>query len=317
MREILKNYRFACLTICLFLFASAPALALPLKEDTLHQSALAKNDTLRLFIIGNSFSQNASKYLPQLAAEGKHPLKIGRAELPGCPMERHWRHAAAAEANPADSNGMPYKGKSLRTLLSEDKWDIVTIQQASVFSSDSSTYYPYARNLYNYVKSICPGAEVVIHQTWAYRSDDKVFGQTSPAPHKTNAKDAEEMYLKSRAAYHKIAGELKIRILPVGDAFWKVTTDPARQFKKDTSFNYANPVYPAVPDQTNSLHMGYRWENKKFGYDGHHANTAGCFLGALVWYSKLFHESPQKLKYCPGGVSAEFCSYLKKVAAKE
>lgn len=306
MREMIKNCRVACLILCVLLFASLPTFAAPFK-----------NDTLRLFIIGNSFSQNASKYLPALAAEGKHPLKIGRAELPGCPMERHWRHAAAAEANPADSNGMPYKGKSLRTLLSEDKWDIVTIQQASIFSSDSSTYYPYASNLYNYVKSICPGAEIVIHQTWAYRADAPGFGQITPPPNKTYAKDDKEMYLKSREAYHKIAGELNIRILPVGDAFWKVTSDPAHQYKKDESFNYTNPAYPEVPDQTNSLHMGYRWENKKFGQDTHHANTAGCFLGALVWYNKLFHESPKKLTYYPPGVSKEFATYLKKVAAEQ
>lgn len=276
-----------------------------------------KSDTLKLFLIGNSFSQNASKYLPALAAEGKHPLKIGRAELGGCSMERHWKHAAAAEANPADSNGSPYKGKSLRQLLSEDKWQIVTIQQASILSSDSTTYSPYAFNLYNYVKSICPDAEVVIHQTWAYRWDAPGFGQATPAPNKTNTNSEEEMYKSSRAAYHKIAGDLGIRILPVGDAFWRVTSDPKHKYVKDAKYDFANPVYPALPDQTNSLHVGYRWENKKLTSDTHHANTAGCFLGALVWYKALFNESPTKLKYVPDGVTPEFAGYLKKVAAKK
>ena len=306
MKRMIRNDAAICFLIFSFLLLAPTAWAQP-KQRT-------ATDTLRLFLIGNSFSQNASRYLPDLAKEGKHPLKIGRAELGGCPMERHWKHAAAAEANPADSNGKPYGGKSLRMLLSEDKWDIVTIQQASVLSSDSTTYYPYASNLYNYVKSICPDAEVVIHQTWAYRYDAPSFGQVAPAPQKKNAKDEKEMYQKSRAAYHKVAGELGIRILPVGDAFWQVTSDPAHQYVKDTSFNYASPVYPAVPDQTNSLNAGYLWVNKKFTLDTHHANTAGCFLGALVWYKELFHESPLALQFHPPAVTKEFAGYLKKVA---
>jgi hypothetical protein len=42
-----------------------------------------------LFLIGNSFSQNAAKYLPQLAQEGNHPLIIGRAEIGGCSLQKH------------------------------------------------------------------------------------------------------------------------------------------------------------------------------------------------------------------------------------
>ena len=42
------------------------------------------NKPLRVFLIGNSFSQNATRYLPELAKEGGHQLELGRAELGGC-----------------------------------------------------------------------------------------------------------------------------------------------------------------------------------------------------------------------------------------
>ncbi len=54
------------------------------------RAAAGKTDTLRLFLIGNSFSQNAARFLPQLAEEGGHPLVIGRAEIGGCTLQKHW-----------------------------------------------------------------------------------------------------------------------------------------------------------------------------------------------------------------------------------
>ncbi len=270
-------------------------------------------EKLRLFIIGNSFSVNASKFLPQLAKEGGYGLEIGRAELGGCPLERHWSIAEAYEANPNDSAGKAYGGKSLKMLLSNGKWDVVTIQQYSRFSSFVDTYRPYAKKLYDYIKSIQPDAKIVIHQTWAYRSDAKGFGLTGKG---IQASSDKEMYEKSRAAYHTIADELNVEIIPTGDAFYMLTSDPEWAFKKDTKFTYANPVYPATPNDIYSLHVGYKWDkDKKLVFDANHASIAGEYLGSLVWYDFLFNQSPEKLNFKPESVSIKFAKRLKKVAA--
>ncbi|GAB2796313.1 DUF4886 domain-containing protein [Rhabdobacter roseus] len=275
-------------------------------------SRRAQTDTLRVFLIGNSFSQNAARYLPQLAAQGGHPLVIGRAELGGCSLERHWTHAAAFEANPNDPNGSPYKDKSLRQLLSEGTWDLITIQQNSMNSPDPGTYQPYARQLYDYVKAIQPQAEVVLHQTWAYRSDADGYGQVSPG---TFAQSERDMWEKSRAAYHATAQNLGVRVIPVGDAFWAVSSDPAWGYRQDPNYDFKAPKYPSLPNQANSLHVGYRWTNdQKWGFDSHHANEAGCYLGSLVWYTFLFGDSPQKLTFVPEPVPAVLAAQLKKVA---
>ncbi|MCE6991230.1 DUF4886 domain-containing protein [Dyadobacter sp. CY323] len=269
-------------------------------------------DTLRLFLIGNSFSQNATRYLPQLAAEGGHPLKIGRAELGGCSLQRHWEIAEAAEKNPEDPKGKAYNGKSLRQLLSAGNWEVVTIQQNSMNSGDVTTYSPYAKKLFDLIKSILPEARIVIHQTWAYRTDSKKFTQIADNQFAASAK---EMWEKSRAAYHTIAKQLGIDILPVGDAFWRINQYPKTAYKPDTNFNFENAEYPALPDQTYSLHAGYRWDNnKKLAFDSNHANEAGCFLGGLVWYSVLFKESPVSLKFRPETVDKSFDMILKKAA---
>ena len=271
-----------------------------------------KTDSLRLFLIGNSFSQNATRYLPQLAAEGKHPLKIGRAELGGCSLQRHWEIAEAAEKNPDDPKGKAYGGKSLRQLLSAGTWDVVTIQQNSMNSGDVNTYSPYAKKLVDLVKSIQPNAKIIMQQTWAYRVDSKKFTQIADNQFASSAK---EMWEKSRAAYHTTARALGIKLFPVGDAFWKINSNPETAFKPDTTFDFENPQYPALPDQTHSLHAGYRWDNnKKLAFDSNHANEAGCLLGGLVWYAVLFKESPVKLKFRPEKIDEKFDAQLKKVA---
>jgi len=267
-----------------------------------------KNDTLRLLLIGNSFSQNATRYLQELAKEGKHPLIIGRAEIGGCSLQQHW------DLNRSTSE-KPYKGKSLKAILSEQKWDIVSIQQNSMNSPNIDTYYPYADSLYKLIKQCQPTAEVVLHQTWAYRSDSETFGNVSA---KGLALNEKEMWEKSRYAYQTIAKKLNVRIIPVGDAFWKVSSDKKWKYVVDSDFNYTNPILGELPEQKNSLHVGYYWnKSKKFCHDTHHASNAGCFLGSLVWYGFLFNESPVNLNFCPKTVSEDFSVFFKKTALKE
>ncbi len=298
------KYRKGLLGKAMFLFLSLVTVG--------NCFAFGSGDSLRLFLIGNSFSQNATRYLPQLASEGGHPLKIGRAELGGCSLQRHWDIAEAAERNSQDPKGKAYHGKSLRELLSEGTWDVVTIQQNSMNSGDVNTYEPYAKKLYDLVKSIQPNARIIMQQTWAYRTDAKTFTQIADQKF---ASDAKEMWVKSRAAYHQVAKELGISLFPVGDAFWAVNSNAKTAYRKDEKFDYSNPIYPNLPDQANSLHVGYKYDNsKKLGFDANHANEAGCFLGGLVWYTVLFGESPTKLKFKPEQVSDKFAKVLKRTA---
>lgn len=266
----------------------------------------------RLFIIGNSFSQNAASFLPQLTKEGGIELETGRAELGGCSMERHWKLVETAEKDTSDPAGKPYGGKSLRQLLSNGTWDMVTIQQYSLLSGDPETYRPYARKLYDFIRSIQPNAKIFIHQIWAYRNDAKAFGKIGG---EKRAADAADMHQHVRAAYHTIADELGLTVIPVGDAFRAMATDSSWAYKKDTTFNFETAVSPALPDQTNSLHVGYRWNKDKLAFDANHANGAGCYLGSLVWYQTLFGGDVKKVQFKPEQVSDEMAAQFKKVVS--
>jgi hypothetical protein len=123
------------------------------------------------------------------------------------------------------------------------------------------------------------------------------------------------MYTQLSGAYKTIAKELGVRRMPVGDAFHLADTDPAWGYKPDTKFDKSTAVAPALPDQTHSLHAGYKWDkNGKLGMDGHHANTAGEYLGACVWYEMLFKESAVGNTFAPKDLKPEDAKYLQEVA---
>lgn len=279
----------------------------------LPSNAQQQGKSIRVFMIGNSFSQNASRYLPNMAREGGYNLELGHAEPGGCSLQRHWDSVAASIAD--TSRGKLYKGQSLKELLSDGKWNIVTIQQYSLLSADEKTYQPYAKKLYDFIKQLQPDAEVVIHQTWAYRADAKNFGRVDGTK---TAKTQQEMWEKSRAAYHALAKELGgLRIIPSGDAFYAVATDTKWAFKKDETFDSANAAAPALPADENSINVGYsRSNDNKLKFDPNHANEAGCYLAGMMWYGTLFGEDPAKLSFKPGTVSDEFAAFLKKTASK-
>ena len=70
------------------------------------------------------------------------------------------------------------KGKmSLETVLADEDWDYVSLQQASPFSGMYETMKPLCRELIEYVKARLPKkTKLMLHQTWAYASTSKHSG---------------------------------------------------------------------------------------------------------------------------------------------
>jgi hypothetical protein len=269
--------------------------------------------TVRLLTIGNSFSGNATHYLGDLAKAGGHVLVHQPMSIGGASMEVHWTKIEANEKDPKDPAGL-YGTRALNETLKGGEWDFITIQQASIKSHDVETYRPFAAKLQAYVKTHAPQAELLLHQTWAYRCDDPRFKGA-----KTEPSTRQAMHAGLSAAYLAIAKELGLRRIPVGDAFHGADSDPAWGFKPDAAFDPKTAVDPALPDQTHSLHVGWRWSTSKdgkraLGMDGHHANSAGEYLGACVWYEVLFKESAVGNAFVPKGLTPEDATYLQSTA---
>lgn len=129
--------------------------------------------SLQVLAIGNSFSQDATRYLHQIARADGFSLQIVNLYIGGCTLERHFRNslsddkAYVLEVNGENSGFFV----SLKDALLNRKWDIITLQQASHESIDYQNYQPYLTELSAYIKKHAPTAKQAIHQTWAYAQD--------------------------------------------------------------------------------------------------------------------------------------------------
>ncbi len=269
---------------------------------------------VRLLAIGNSFSGNATRFLTDIvkASGNGNRLTLGHAALPGCSLATHWKNAELAEEDPPSPKAKAYAGKTLKQLLAADAWDFIIIQQYSMDSCRVETYRPYARQLYDYIRKQAPQAEVLVHETWAYRADDPLFKNGRPTQH--------GMYRDLRQAYETIAKELGCRLIPTGDAFENARLSPDWPGTfPDPNYDYVKPEHPKLPDQRHSLHAGYSWGKNKdgswrLGMDGHHANVAGEYLGGAVWFEVLYGQSVVGNAFVPKGLTPEDVAILQRIA---
>lgn len=274
--------------------------------------------TVRLFTIGNSFSGNATRHLGEIAKANGDILIMRTASVGGASMELHWGKAQAFEKNPADKLGRYGSGKGLKEELAGEPCDFVTIQQASIKSHDIATYRPFAKQLSDYIRQHAPKATLLLHETWEYRIDDSRFSGKEPKP--GAPKTQGEMYAGLANAYRTIAQELNVRLIPVGDAFHLANRDPQWGFRPSTApFDPKRAKPGQLPEQKHSLNVGWAWKKDKKGktvlsMDGHHANTAGEYLGGCVWYEVLFGKSVENNSYVPQNLDAEYAKFLRATA---
>ena len=308
VRTRMKTLAFFLASLC-FLSGLTPAADAP---------PLKPAKTVRLLTVGNSFSANATRHLDALTKAAGNVLIHQPIVVGGASLELHWGRAAAHEQDPLNTNGF-YGKQSLKQHLVAQPWDFVTIQQASIKSHDIATYRPFAQQLNDYIKQHAPKAAVLVHQTWAYRVDDPRFSVA--APKAGEPKTQAEMYQMLTSAYTTIAAELGARRLPVGDAFYLADTDPKWGYQPDAKYDFKNKEQAALPDQTHSLHVGWRMAKGKdgktaLGMDGHHANMAGEYLGACVWYEVLFGESVVGNTFTTPGLDKAYARFLQETAHK-
>lgn len=280
-------------------------------------------EPLKVLTVGNSFANNATSFLGEIAQSESHPILIGRANLGGASFERHAKALEAFEKNPSDPAGRPYssnffpprkddKKYSLPELLQAERWDIVTIQQVSNLSWQIDSFEPHAGRIIEAVRKYAPQAEIVIHQTWAYREDYPGY--------KGNDFSKKQMEEGLIASYRQLAQKYGLRIIPSGRAFQIASQTDRWRFSEDPGFDYINPEPESVPVQKGSLNTGWQWTkdkatgNKSFKLDFKHANTAGKYLAGQVWFMTLFGVAASDKSHIPPGMDPSDAADLRRIA---
>lgn len=127
---------------------------------------------MKILAIGNSFSQDATRYLQDIAASAGENLFVRNLYIGGCSLEMHAKNIEDnAPAYDYEENTRGIEKISIPDALSREDWDYVTVQQVSGLSGKIETYEPYLTKVLDTVKAALPKAKIAFHRTWAYETD--------------------------------------------------------------------------------------------------------------------------------------------------
>ncbi len=185
---------------------------------------------MKILSIGNSFSQDAQRYLHALAKRNGVNMKTVNLYIGGCSLHRHYINMLDDKAEyDFEFNGEATGLKaSIRQALTSDLWDVITLQQVSHLSGKPETYSPYIEELAAYVRKYCPHTQLWIHRTWAYEEGSDRLKNAGYA-------SSEEMHSAVCAAYALAAEKISADgIIPSGTAMLAATRLGIEKIHRDT-----------------------------------------------------------------------------------
>ncbi len=224
---------------------------------------------IKILAIGNSFSQDATAYLYDMAKAAGKEMKVVNLYIGGCSLKTHWSNIEADAPNYEYELNGQYNGRksSVKEALQEEAWDYVTLQQVSGESGILETYDPYLDRISEYVKQFAPAAEQLLHQTWAYELDSEHSDFIK------YDKDQKKMYEAILRTYRTLSERLSLRVIPSGTVIQELRAKPV--------FDYANGGISLCRDGYH-MHMIY-----------------GRYAVAATWYEFILKESILKNNFIP------------------
>ncbi len=279
----------------------------------------------KILMIGNSFSISVGRNLPEIVQSAGHSLKLVSAYIGGCSLACHAENLERGESEPefrpydyrvwTIRNGRPVMSEpekaNLNAFLTDDVYDVVTIQQASHFSWDWNTYEPAAERLIRAVRAAQPQAEIVVQQTWAYRVQDPRldgewgFGQDG-------------MFRRLDEAYRRLADSYGFRRIPTGLAVQisRERTPEDKRFHKIPQAELSGYRWPDLPPQAGDVVGSMQWARTPSGelviaQDNIHLNKRGEYLQACVWFGALYGGDPREIRWTPDFLSDDDAGFLR------
>lgn len=186
---------------------------------------------MNVLSIGNSFSQDAQRYLHRIAKADGFSLNTFNLYIGGCPLSLHYRNMLSEErAYTLEMNGESTGFRvSLKESLLNRNWDVVTIQQVSHESPYYNTYQPYLNKIVEYVRHCVSKAKIAIHQTWAYENGCQRLKE------ELGYQNDIDMFNDIKASYEKAAEAINADlVIPSGEVFQKLLASGIETIHRDT-----------------------------------------------------------------------------------
>ena len=186
---------------------------------------------MKILSIGNSFSQDAQRYLHQIARADGFSLGAFNLYIGGCPLSLHYRNMLSEQSRydlQVNGHSTGFNVSMKEALLNRD-WDVVTIQQVSHKAPYYETYQPYLDKVVEYVRLCVPKAKIAIHQTWAYEQDSQRLNVELGYTNHT------DMFKDIKAAYKLAAEAIDADfIIPSGEVFQRLIANGIEKVHRDT-----------------------------------------------------------------------------------
>ena len=166
-----KKVRQKCRTFCLK----------KLKNNDIMKKICVGEKNMNILTIGNSYSEDATRYLHDVAYAQGDDIQVTNLYVGGCTLERHYRNMLSKR----NEYQLIYNGArtgffvSIEEAIGSKSWDVITLQQSSPLAFDKESYFPYIDELLAYVKKFSPKCKIYLHQTWSYEDGNEWF-KTSP-----------------------------------------------------------------------------------------------------------------------------------------
>ncbi len=270
-------------------------------------------NNMKILCIGNSFSTDATTYLSRVAASAGITLETYNLYIGGCSLERHWNNVKTeAKEYLLEINGISTeKMVSIQDML-EESYDVITLQQASHFSTKYETYQPYLNNLTNWLRDHGKFGEFVLHQTWAYEEGSKRL--TEEMGYQNQA----DMFYDLKEAYdwlrdHGKFGEFVLhQTWAYEEGSKRLTEEMGYQNQADMFYDLKEAYAQAARDSgiLRMIPSGQMFQDLlqagigKIHRDTFHALIPmGRYALALLWFTVLTGISPRKVMFCPEGMN--------------
>lgn len=195
---------------------------------------------MKILAVGNSVSQDATRYLHGIAKADDCDLVVVNLHAGGGDngsLYSHYKNVLTHDkAYSLEFNGEETGFRvSLKDGLLANNWDYVTLQQASKESADYDTYQPYLGELAKYIRKYCPKAKLVIHQTWAYEDESEKLTQLGYS-------DRLDMSIDVKDAYRKAAKDVKADLtIPACELFSRLSNTELEGLRRN-SFNASRGI---------------------------------------------------------------------------
>ncbi|MGN1094363.1 MAG: DUF4886 domain-containing protein, partial [Candidatus Neoclostridium sp.] len=246
------------------------------KLQAKYNVTVEKMKRLRLLMIGNSFSEDTTQYIYEIAKSlGITDVVVKNMYIGGCDLNTHYNNALQDKSaynfqyynNNAWVRSYTYD-TSLKTAITDQDWDYISLQQSSG-SSGKPDSYAYLQGLMDYVLQYATNKDVKLlwNMTWAYQGG--YSGLSNYGNDQTTM-------------YNAIIDSVKTKVLP-------------------KNFHKIIPCGTAIQNARTSF-MG-----DTLTRDGFHLSyDIGRYIAALTLFKEISGFDISKIDYAPSSITGDY-----------